>query len=298
MKPTISVIIPVYNRGWQLKRALDSLVNQTNKDFEVIVCDDGSLEDIKAILNPYLNQIRLNYIRIDNSGGPARPRNVAITNASGKWLSFLDSDDWWDKGRIAEVKLVLNENVDLLYHSLRVVCLEEIDMPREKRKVIGNEIRGNALKYMFIYGNPIPSSAAIIRTDYFKKISGFVEDRKISSLEDFDAWLRVAESGGRIMFLNKILGYYWIGNDSISSISRDQVLKYNELFSRHINHAPQNMVNNILAVNRLTIATLFLQIGGDCKQDAKKMLLSAHPLPSLFHELKRLIKLLQCYLPD
>jgi glycosyltransferase involved in cell wall biosynthesis len=297
MKPTISVIIPVYNRGWQLKRALHSLVTQTDKDFEVIVCDDGSIEDIQSVLSPYANQLQLSYIKIENSGGPARPRNKAASQAKGTWLSFLDSDDWWDSHRISNVKLALNKDVDLLYHPMSVVREKGIIAPREKRRVIGNKIRGDVLKHMLFYGNPIPNSAAILRQSYFKKINGFVEDSKIASLEDFDAWLRVAESGGRIKFLNKILGYYWVGNDSISSISRDQVLKHKELFARHINYVPQNIIQNVLAVNRLTIATLLLQIGRESKSDAKAMLLSANPLPSLFHQLKRLIKLLQCYLP-
>ena len=78
MTPQISVVIPVYNRSWELRRALESLARQTTKNFEVVVCDDGSAEDIRAVVTTFEHQLDVQYQRIENSGGPARPRNVAI----------------------------------------------------------------------------------------------------------------------------------------------------------------------------------------------------------------------------
>lgn len=296
MKHTISVIIPVYNRGWEFKRALDSLVSQSDKDFEVIVCDDGSQEDIKKIINPYLKQLRLSYIRIDNSGGPAHPRNVAATYARGKWLSFLDSDDWWDQTRIKEVKSLLSEDIDLLYHSLRVISLEKSKLSCIKKNKVGVKIKGDALKYMLLYGNPIPCSAAIIRKSFFLRIDGFDENKKLVSVEDFDLWLRLAEARGKIKFLKKTLGSYWVGNNSIRKNLQDQILKYKEIFSKHKMYVPPEILANFLAANSLTIASMTYKIGNEQRSTVKKLLLAAHSLPSLRLRLKRLVFLIICYL--
>lgn len=296
MTPVISVIIPVYNRGWQLKRALDSLLCQTDGDFEVIVCDDGSTEDIGAVVEPYLSQLQLRYIRIENSGGPARPRNVAASHACGEWLAFLDSDDWWDNERIAVVKALLHDEADLLYHRLRVVCADEIKRPREKRKVIGDRLRCDVLRHMFLYGNPIPNSAAVLRTSWFKNIGGLSEERELVAFEDFDAWLRVAEAGGEIQFLNQILGSYWVGEDAISGVSEYQVAKQEYLFAKHRSFIPLEIFEYVGAINRLQLATLKLRAVGKDKGQARRLLLSAYPLPTFYLMLKRWVRLLQTFL--
>lgn len=296
MSPDIAVIIPAFNRGWQLKRALESLVYQTDKNFEVIVCDDGSTEDIQTLAGLYSSKLQMKFIRIENSGGPARPRNVAAAYTNVKWLSFLDSDDWWDKERISIIRPILNDDVDLVYHSIRVARSPRLKASREKRGVIGNRIKGDALSHMLLFGNPIPNSSVVLRNTMFKKIRGFSEDQRLSSLEDFDAWLRVAEAGGKIEFLNKKLGYYWIGEDSISSISKSQITKYNFLFKRHRKYIPLKIKKNVESINSLTIATLLIKIGGDERRIARKILKEAYDLPGLFYKLKRLIKLLQCYI--
>lgn len=293
MKPTISVIIPVYNRSWQLIRALDSLVNQTDNEFEVVVCDDGSTEDIRAVVQPYLHQLQLRYVCIDNSGGPARPRNVAASLASGEWLSFLDSDDWWDDERISVVRAALGDEVDLLYHRLRVVCADGINKPREKRKVIGDGLRVDALRHMFLYGNPIPNSAALLRTSWFKKIGGLSEDRDLVALEDFDAWLRVAEEGGRIQFLDQVLGSYWLGDDAISGSSQRQIAKQEYLNARHEGFIPDDVFSYVVAINRLRMATLLLRVSDNEKQRVKRLLQDARPLPTMRLRLERLLRQVQ-----
>lgn len=85
---SITIVIPVFNRADELVRALSSLVDQTDKDFDVIVCDDGSTEDIYSKTKHYRDILRVKFIRIDNSGGPARPRNKAVEIVTATWVSF------------------------------------------------------------------------------------------------------------------------------------------------------------------------------------------------------------------
>ena len=90
--PTISVIIPTFNRSKLVVNAIDSVLNQTYKDYEIIVVDVGSTDDTRESLKPYMHRIR--YVCQANLGASAA-RNRGIQLARGKWISILDSEDLW-----------------------------------------------------------------------------------------------------------------------------------------------------------------------------------------------------------
>jgi glycosyltransferase involved in cell wall biosynthesis len=290
MTPLISVIIPVYNRGWELRRALESLARQTARNFEVVVCDDGSTEDIRAVVGAFEYQLDVQYQRIENSGGPARPRNVAIGMARGEWIAFLDSDDWWDDERLAVVGDELVSGVDFLYHLLRVVTAPGVTTRTlERRAVIGEPLRGDALRHFALFGNPVPNSAAVVRRSLLLGIGGICEERAIAA-EDFDTWLRLVEAGAQIRFLNQVLGTYWVGEDGISAFSRHQIDGQIALFERHAPHFNPDLRVVAEACHNYMIGSLLLQIGEDLPQ-ARKHLWSARRLPFLSMQLKRWLKL-------
>jgi glycosyltransferase involved in cell wall biosynthesis len=135
-KPFFSIIIPAFNRPDELRRALTSLVNQSFSEFEVIVCDDGSTDDIGSVASEYKDFLSIHYIRIENSGGPARPRNLAVELSRGKWISFLDSDDWWMSDRLLKVTEFLHKDGDIFYHPLKVSHNKSAKIIREKRGMI------------------------------------------------------------------------------------------------------------------------------------------------------------------
>ena len=176
MKPLISVIIPVHNRTFELRRALQSLVDQTRKDFEVIVCDNGSNEDVHSVVEAFKETLHPIYRRIENSGGPARPRNVAISLAQAEWISFLNSDDWWDEDRIAVVSAMLTDDVDVLYHPLRYIAKTGRPTRRALSNVVGFPMGEEPLRHMALLGNPIPTSATVVRRKLFNDIGGMCEE--------------------------------------------------------------------------------------------------------------------------
>lgn len=96
--PSVSVVIPTYNRARTIGKAIDSVLAQTFKDLEVIVVDDGSKDDTAEVLARYGGQIRL--IRQENRGVSAA-RNSGIRAAHGQWVAFLDSDDEWHPMKLA-----------------------------------------------------------------------------------------------------------------------------------------------------------------------------------------------------
>lgn len=292
MNPLISVVIPAYNRSWELERALDSLSSQTRRDFEVIVCDDGSSEDLKLVVDLFEKRMDVRYIRIENSGGPARPRNTGVSVARGEWISFLDSDDWWDANRIERVAQVLEkEGFDFLYHPMRVVSAETIRGRREKRSVIGDPLRCDPLGHMAQFGNPVPNSGAIVRRSTLNSIGGICEDRNLIALEDFDAWMRLAEKGIAAHFIPDILGSYWVGADGISRITERHIERQKALFERHISYFSPQIKSNAESFQHYVLGTMLMQLPGR-GIDARFHLLQANHLSLFTLQLKRFAKII------
>ena len=290
MTPLISVVIPVYNRCEELRRALASLASQTIRNFEVIVCDDGSTDDIRGVVESFVNRIDLHYQRIENSGGPARPRNVAIRVARGEWISFLDSDDWWDDNRLEIIITELHNDIDFLYHNLRVVNSSNLSRAPERRTVIGEPLRCEALRHMALFGNPVPNSAAVVRRSLLEKIGGISEDREIVAVEDFDTWLRLLEAGARILYVDRILGSYFVGEDGISKISLKHIERQNELFRRHVFRFDSSFRDAAESSHNYMMGSMLLRLDRNSEL-GRKYLINAKNLPSLRLKFKKFIKL-------
>lgn len=288
--PSISVVIPVYNRTWELRRALQSLADQSFRNFEVIVCDDGSTVDVQSVVDSFAGSLRLQFRRIDNSGGPARPRNVATRMASGEWISFLDSDDWWDSDRMGVVAAALGQDVDLLYHPLRVVTSSDVPRRRIHPKSLGRALRGEPLRDMALFGNPIPNSAAVVRRKLLDSVGGMCEDRRLVAFEDFDTWLQLVEGDARVRFLARTLGSYWIGDDAISAMSERQVHRKAALFERHVARFTPDFRTAAQACQHYSTSSMWRSIGGrpDLEFDHLRR---AEGLPTLGLRLKRQLKL-------
>ena len=294
MNPFISVVVPVFNRSAELQRAMESLALQTAKEFEVVVCDDGSTEDISAVLSPFKEKLNLQYVRIPNSGGPARPRNKAVACARGEWIALLDSDDWWDPIYIERMKRQITNFCEVVYCRLRVVHAEGAEQQGEQRQSVGDALRGDVLTQMIVSGNPVANSAAMVRKSAFDQLGGLCEDRALSAVEDFDFWLRLAEAGMRFTFVDEVLGNYWVGVDNISTISSKQISREIALHQRHMPLLPPALLSLAEACFHDRIGGLYLRAGQ--YDDAIEHLNSAKPLPGFRRPARRLLKLLSTHL--
>lgn len=217
--PQFSVVIPTYNRALSLKRALDSLVSQTFKDFEVIVVDDGSTDHTDKVVGQYRDTLRITYVRTENWGGPARPRNVGTQKAVAPWVCFLDSDDWWSPQKLERISSHLSV-CDVIYHDL-----EPRDESGQQKRVFHSRKLdpSAAFKDLAERGNAICLSAAAVRTSHLIQVGGFCEERDLISAEDYELWLKLAKVSPslRFFYLNESLGYYWVESNS-DKISADQ----------------------------------------------------------------------------
>lgn len=122
--PLVSIIIPYYNSEKTIVRALDSVIQQTFTDYEVILVDDGSTDNGHVVVEDYIRRhphISFRHDRQENAG-PSEARNFAAEKASGEYLAFLDADDSWHRNKLkVQVQIMKHNNIDLLGSNVHIV---------------------------------------------------------------------------------------------------------------------------------------------------------------------------------
>ena len=224
----LTVVIPVYNRSIELDRALQSLCSQTLQNFEVIICDDGSDEDINVVADRYRKSLPLQVLRLQHSGGPAHPRNCGVRHAKTTWVSFLDSDDWWDCSRVEVIANSLNLDCDVYYHRLAVINTSQGSTSSRTGVVGFPPGRRGMLTTLLCKHNPIPLSSAVVRRQAIIDVGGFDP----TTLEDYDLWIRLALVGAQFFYADQVLGSYSLAKDNISAFTPEQVRIQKNFFDK------------------------------------------------------------------
>lgn len=230
IKNLVSVIIPSYNSGKYINSAIDSVLNQTYKEIELIIIDDGSTDKTKEILVPYINSNKIKYFRQKNKG-LAGARNEGIKASKGEYISFLDADDLFLSTKIEEQVKFLKEHpkCDICYCDLWHFNQDSpsVMMKLDNTYYSGNDVFKNLLRRNFI--NPL---TVVIRKSAINRFGVFNENFRCT--EDWEYWVNLAWQGAQFCFLPKILAKYQIGlsNTNMSNlISGDlQRMKEVEIF--------------------------------------------------------------------
>lgn len=213
--PEVSVIVPCYNAATFLGQTLESILTQQGPALEIILVDDGSTDDSIEVARE-IDDDRIRIISIPASGGPSRPRNIAIAEARGRLIFFCDADDVMLPGKIdkqsdvfareKEVGLVFTDFmvIDRLGHVLSSSFLTDRKYSWHKRVVAEGAKSGGALDKdlmarALLHGNFIGTSSVAVRREVLADHGGF--DESLASSEDADLWLRLARNIG-FAFLN------------------------------------------------------------------------------------------------
>lgn len=177
----VSVIIPTYNRASVLKRAINSVLNQTYKNIELIIIDDGSTDETQELLD----QLNLESIKTTN-GGVSKARNLGIQQAQGKWLAFLDSDDEWLPEKLEKQIAFSNANPNInIIHGEEIWIRNGVRVnPKHKHKKGGGDQFLPSLKLC-----AISPSTVMLKKSIFNEHILFRED--FPCCEDYDLWLRL-----------------------------------------------------------------------------------------------------------
>lgn len=185
-KPLISVIIPTFNRAAVLLRAIDSVLKQQYKNFELIIIDDGSTDGTEILLKTFIENGVLKYFRQENSG-VSSARNCGAKMAKGEWLSFLDSDDEWlpHKLQVQIDFLKTNPNFSIVYGQEIWIRNGKRVNPRLIHQKFGGWIFDKCVLQCLI----APSSV-LLQKNLFIQMGGFDLDYIVC--EDYDLWLKIS----------------------------------------------------------------------------------------------------------
>jgi len=204
LRPIVSVIIPTYNRAKCIKRAIGSVLNQTYKNVEIIVVDDGSTDNTKEVLKTFIESKKIKYFYQKNKG-PSAARNLGIKNSKGEYIAFLDSDDEWLPEKLGkQIRLFQNSKDKKLGF---VGC----------NVIVVMETTGDLFKYKFpryknffefLLSGPFMWTPSIILTK--KKIIEAVGlfDENLRFYEDWDIWIRIARKYNFDLISDYLIKYY------------------------------------------------------------------------------------------
>lgn len=207
MSPKFSIIIPLYNKAPYIRKALDSIVSQTDKDWELIVVDDGSTDDSAKIAEEYLSTLYTLHLTPytlihQANAGVAAARNNGVKESKGEYVCFLDADDWWEPTFLEEIDKLITE-----YPKAGIYATNYIYYKPGKTHVALNLPRG----YMnypdaYLHGEmPVTSITTCMPRQVFDEMGGFPIGIKFG--EDFLLWAKTALHY-KVAFCEKPLAYY------------------------------------------------------------------------------------------
>lgn len=213
--PTFSVIIPTYNHAELLKAAVESVLNQTYRDFEVIVVNNYSSDHTEQVVHQ-LEDSRVKLINFRNHGIIGAGRNVGIKASGGKYVAFLDSDDTWYSNKLERIAEAIDADpeIGLFCHDQALVG---DDRPPE-RTYFGppRGYQGTMHEFVFLISNGPSTSATVVARRYLDEVDYFSEDPTLAFAEDHDLWLKLSKVC-RFQFIPEVLGTHLFHTANSSS---------------------------------------------------------------------------------
>ncbi len=224
--PVVSIIVTTFNRKDMLKTTIESILNQTFSQFELLIIDNFSNYDFINFIKSF-NDSRIKSFQNNNNGIIAVNRNFGIKKSLGKYIAFCDDDDYWDKNKLLQQIKVFQTFDIILVSSLALNFGTDTNFFSKNYGFLYNKTK---LDYKsLLNSNPIVLSSTLIKSDILKKVGGFSEDKNLIAVEDYDLYLRIFELGNFIL-IKKFLIYYRFHAGSVSKSGIDDKIRRNKLF--------------------------------------------------------------------
>lgn len=212
MEELISVIIPTYNRAYVLKRAIESVQNQTYSNLEILVVDDGSADNTQQIVSEITDN-RIRYIKNPQNRGVSHARNLGIAASQGKYIAFQDSDDVWKSDKLQkQMKCMGNGDYGMVYCALEREFQDGTVLYYPPKSVPMEEKQGDIFRSL-LTRNLISTQTMLIKKKVLQQIGFFHEG--MSNLEDYELALRIAKNY-KIGMVEEALVYLHTLPDSIN----------------------------------------------------------------------------------
>lgn len=225
MEPLVTVIIPAYNHEKYIEECLESVINQTYPNLEIIVINDGSKDNTDSIIRRFvaLKSRNITYLSKENEG-LCKTLNIGLEMTHGKYVSFIASDDAWLPSRIEEGVLFLesNRNIGMVFSDAFFTnfneksALKYSEYKPKIKKLFKNSIQNSNIYEAMLVENIVLALTVLIRKECIDNVGIFDESLEF---EDYDMWLRVT-SKYPIAYIDKPLAFYRIHDSNISNSSK------------------------------------------------------------------------------
>lgn len=190
----VSVILPTFNGAKFIDRAISSVLNQTFRNLEILVVDDGSSDNtFEVVLNFSKQDARVIYLKNEKNLGIQRSLNLALKSSKNEYIARIDDDDEWiDKEKLEKQINFLNENQDYFLVGTGTIVVDENrkELFRFLNPKTNDEIRRSLLKR-----NCFTHSSVLFRKESVLKLGGYSETEETLHVEDYDLWLRLGKFG-------------------------------------------------------------------------------------------------------
>lgn len=226
----ISVIMPTYNRAWLIEASINSILNQTYRDLELIIIDDGSTDDT-AIRVGQIKDERVKYISYKYNKGQSHARNVGIKNSNGEYLAFLDSDNIWTANYLENrMKIIKHRKNEVIVFGNMYTDIEKKGMfPGIDAEILND--RKKLIRLMLL-SNRIDTNTVMISRGCVDKIGYF--DESMRALEDWDYFLRVIQCEDiDVVFDETAMVFHTVSKDSLSLKSELFLSNRLEIFKKN-----------------------------------------------------------------
>jgi glycosyltransferase involved in cell wall biosynthesis len=252
LDPTVSVVIPTYNREKILIKSVQSVLNQTYEDFELIIVDDASTDDTDQVVSTF-DDSRIEYIKHDENRGAPAARNTGIESSDGEFISFQDSDDEWDPRKLEKQMRVFEQSPP----DVGVVYTGMIRKREDKKVYIpysSVEQKEGDIRHSLARQNFIPTQVATVRRKCFEEVSTF--DGNCWPISDWELWIRISKQF-QFKLVDEALVTGEVRPDSISKDTRTKVESRERIVNKH-----QSFFNNAsLARQLFYIGHGFMKLG-------------------------------------
>ena len=215
MKELVSIIMPSYNTGRYIKDSIESVRAQSYTNWELIIVDDCSTDDTDKIVEQYLTDDRIIYIKNATNCGAALSRNQALREAKGKWIAFLDSDDLWEPLKLEKQIAFMQDHGYAFSYTDYMVQLNGEWLPYV---YTGPRVVTRRKMYNYCY-------FSTITVMYDRDVIGLIQIENLRKNNDYAMWLQAIEKSNCYRF-SECLSYYIKHEGSVSSGSKVKLIKW------------------------------------------------------------------------
>ena len=244
MSNLVSIIIPYYKKKFFFKKTINSVLNQTYKNFEIILIYDDNNRSELLLVKKILKKVKKKKIIINKKNlGVGISRNYGIQKAKGKFLSFLDADDIWDKDKLTkQIEFMKKNNLDFSYSDYSII---------NERGVLIKKVQSpKRIKFKnLLFSCDIALSSVVVNSNILKN----EKFPNLKTKEDYLLWLKLSKKNIKMMSINKNLTFWRKTNNSLSS-SIKQKLK--DAFLVYNGYLKFNVLTSILLIFCLSINSI------------------------------------------